>query len=303
MTLALILGSFFLIAGGGDDHCDDTCCGTQCYLIDASMAITTDGSFSDEEICEFLLSLQDYTDDFEPGTVQGVEAVGVDLKSVTVDGFKCDGEDTGTDIFIPATVAINEISQGNDNNLYAAVLLPLVAVALLLLAAFLFVKRRRRIRREDEDEERRLRALKDTDYDDLYAYGAGYRQYALNAVNVHKCASTQCSSCSDSRQQTEFLPLGNVSKWIEKRSISMNNEVPGPPPNDELAPLNGVEVEDERNALERSSLAPPSAAEDEAPFDQVRADRLDDQLRGLPTVPEEVDAPMDEMRSKESGSI
>jgi len=125
-----------------------------------------------------------------------------------------------------------------------------------------------------------LRALREDEVEDDDIYGN--RKYALNAVNVHKCHSAQCNSCNDSSKSTEFIPLENVSKWIEQRGEMKEEEV-------SLTNSSDSEM-DEDKKLETSRIIEDAKRVLQGDrTDQVEADRRNDKLRGLPTVPEASD--------------
>lgn len=264
------------------------------------MTITADSNTSDEEFCQLLSDLAAYADDYQPGTVQGVNGLEIDRTTLSVDGKTCNEEKIEELPPFAKAIVPNQKESENLTPLYYSM------SALFLVAAALFVRRRRRKRSEEEEEAEaeRLRSLKefDTDVDEQLAFGAGYRNYAINAVNVHKCHSGQCNLCNDSAKNTEFLPLANVDKWINQRADSNQEES-----STDAASQEANEEEEESKQSERSRVIENARRvldEDKEPIDEVHSDLLDDKLRGLPTVPEDVDAPMHEMRrDKDTGSI
>ena len=84
---------------------------------------------------------------------------------------------------------------------------------MLLLAIALFMKKRRsRLNEEQLEQERaRLKALGDDVEDDDFYHSYGYGRETVNAVNVHRCRSAQCTSCQDTGNSTEFIPLESVA--------------------------------------------------------------------------------------------
>jgi MYXO-CTERM domain-containing protein len=276
------------------------------------MSITTDGGTSDEELCQLIEALSAYAEQYEPGTIEGVESLNIQSSTASVDGISCiQPEVDETPPIVAKGIGAEEDDSSKDKEL-----LPLLSLGLLLVAAALFVRRRRKIRSEDEEEERkRLQELsaQDIGNDEQLAFGAGYRNGALNAVNVHKCTSAQCTICNDNRKGTEFLPLENVDKWVNQQNTKIEGKSPGMPletlPQEEHKDdLDGVEQETQEE--ERSRLiadAKRVLGEESASLDMVEADRLDDRLRGLPTLPEgpeDSDSSMpDTRREKDTGSI
>ena len=302
------------------------------------MSITTDSNTSDEEICQLIEDLAAFAEAYEAGTIEGVESVDIDLSTASVDGANCN-EDPAT---LPISSIIQQEEEENDNTKGAAAIYPFVlAAAFLMLAAILFVRRKRRRREEEERRLQELNELGDFEEDDeQFAFGAGYRNGSLNVVNVHKCHSARCSSCTDSRKETEFLPLANVDKWVNQRELAAEEESPDvpvdesppdapvdesppdapedesvdesppPPPPQEFYDVNLNEADVESKEAERSRIIATARrvlAEDSTTMDTVHADRLDDKLRGLPTVPEDSEdsdvTPQEFQREKDSGSI
>jgi len=246
-------------------------CAENCVIINESITAITSGD--DHNLCALMEEVASFADNFKSGTVEGVTSLVIDESSVSIDGDKCNK-------FVIPTSIVTVKRDDDKKSPMSVFLIPAFFLAFVLFATMLFL-RRRRSRIADEEEERTLRALREgqVEDDDMYAYGAGYRKYALNAVNVHKCHSVQCSSCDESRKATEFLPLENVSKWIERRGETKEEEVDLIMPDDN-------KMEEGEN-LERSRImeeAKRVLRGDET--DQVEADRRDDKLRGLPTVPE-----------------
>ncbi len=282
------------------------------------MSITTDGESTKEDICTLIDQLANFASEYEAGSIEGVESLDIDTSTASVDGAKCT-DDPPNPPTIPVSSIITQDELNDDDN-FDSIYPIVVAAAFFIIAAALFVRRRKRKVREEE--ERRLRAL-EADFeedDEQFAFAAGYRNGTLNAVNVHKCHSAQCSSCSTSHGKTEFLPLANVDKWVNQRQEAVEVEaseesspdfpdvpedesLPPPPPefpDDESPPLESKNeersrlIEDARRVLAEGSTDPLDHSlrgrvlgEDTPHVDQVEADRLDDQLRGLPTVLED----------------
>lgn len=246
------------------------------------MTVTT--SEQDEDLCELMDKLVAYSDSYEPGTIEGVTSVSIDEESILVGDHQCHEE-----FVIPPVI---NVVQAKDKK-------PLLSLLLLVagfVAVAMYVRRRRRLRAE---ERARLLALSDDDTDDQFQ-----REYAMNAVNVHKCNSAQCAICTGSNG-TQFLNLDEVSGWVESRKAAE--------PTDEVE-FENVELDepmqtdlDEKDiVVEQQDVEEPMQ---EVPFDeiqsrksetsrliadakrvlgkdQVEEERNDDKLRGLPTVPE-----------------
>jgi hypothetical protein len=262
-------------------HSTDGQCGENCYIIDARMTALTNGD--DHNLCALMAELSVFAETYESGTIDGVTGLRIDESSISIDGAKCN-----PDPIIPNSSIVTNLEDNNDNNsLLSAVLFPTLILAFIMFAVLLFVRKRRRRLEDREEEERRLRSLREAvvEDDDMYAFGAGYRKYALNAVNVHKCHSSQCSSCKDSSKETEFLPLENVSKWVEQHKDGEEE--------DYTIPAN---ESNDSNTEEGKMLVRSRIIEDAKRMlrgdqkDEVESDRLDDHLRGLPTVIEASDS-------------
>lgn len=261
-----------------DDQCgaDDA----DCFNIGASMTAFTNGN--DHNLCALMEELAAFAKEYESETIKGVTGLEIDESSISVDGAKCNA-----DPIIPTSSVVTVLEDNDDNSLLSAVLFPTLILAFIMFAVVLFVRKRRRRLEDKEEEQCRLRSLREAvvEDDDMYAFGAGYRKYALNAVNVHKCHSAQCSSCNDSSKETEFLPLENVQKWVERRNGQEEEyTIPANESNDS-------NTEERKMMLVRSRIIEDAKrmlrGEQK---DEVEADRLDDQLRGLPTVIEASDS-------------
>jgi hypothetical protein len=243
------------------------------------MTVYTTGDESD--LCSLGDDLSSFAENYESGSVEGVLSIGIDESSISADGNKCNKVD------VPNSV-VTTVNNTKDDTLLSALLYPFLILALVLFVAFLFVRRRRRLR--SKEDEMRLGTLNDSDLDDDdLAFGAGYRKYALNAVNVHRCHSAQCVSCRDHNKETEFLPLENVSKWIEQKKAQRETKL------ESISEDISTVVFDDKDSKELERLRIMEDARrvlDEGctPIDEVDADRYDDRLRGLPTVPEASDS-------------
>jgi len=255
----------------------DDQCGTECFNIGASMTALTNGD--DHSLCALMEALAAFAEEYESGTIDGVTSLGIDESSISVDGAKCNA-----DPIIPSSFT-TVLKDNDDNSLLSAILFPALLLAFIMFAVLLFVRKRRRRLEDKEEEQCRLRSLREAvvEDDDMYAFGAGYRKYALNAVNVHKCHSAQCSSCNDSSKETEFLPLENVSKWVEHRNGQEEEYIV--PANES----NEINTEEQKMAVRSRIIEDAKRVLRGDQKDEVEADRLDDQLRGLPTVIETSD--------------
>lgn len=243
------------------------------------MTVFTTGDEND--VCSLGDDLSAFADNYDSGSVEGVSSIGIDKSSISSDGEKCSKDN------IPNSV-VTIVEDDKDDTLLSALLYPFLILALLLFAAFIFVRRRRRLR--NKEEEMRLGTLNESDLDDDdLAFGAGYRKYALNAVNVHKCHSAQCTSCRDNNKETEFLPLENVSKWIEQKKDQKDMKL------ESISEDVSTDLFDDKDSkeLERIRIMEDARRvlqDGRTTFDEVDADRYDDRLRGLPTVPEASDS-------------
>eukprot|EP00979_Chaetoceros_neogracilis_P008302 scaffold1853_cov287-Chaetoceros_neogracile.AAC.4 len=238
-------------------------CGADCHNIGASMTAITSGD--DHDLCRLIDELASFAGSYESESIEGVTSLGISKSTASIDGAKCKA------VVIPTSSVVTITDVDDDKSLMSAVVLvPSLLLACVLFATMLFLRRRRN-RIADEEQERMLRPLREDEVEDDDIYGN--RKYALNAVNVHKCHSAQCNSCNDSSKSTEFIPLENVSKWIEQRGEMKEEERNGRRQKLETSRI----IEDAKRVLRGDRT------------DQVEADRRNDKLRGLPTVPEASD--------------
>lgn len=230
-------------------------------------------SGDDHDLCGLIDELASFAGSYESESIEGVTSLGISKSTASIDGAKCKA------VVIPTSSVVTITDVDDDKSLRSVVLIPSLLLAFVLFATMLFLRRRRN-RIADEEQERMLRALREDEVEDDDIYGN--RKYALNAVNVHKCHSAQCNSCNDSSQSTEFIPLENVSKWIEQRGEMKEEEV-------SLTNSSDSEM-DEDKKLETSRIIEDAKRVLQGDrTDQVEADRRNDKLRGLPTVPEASD--------------
>ena len=270
-------------------------CGSNCANVNAAMTVTT--SEQDEDLCELMDKLVAYSDSYESGTIEGVTSVSIDEKSILVGDHQCHEE-----FVIPPVI---NVVQAKDKK-------PLLSLLLLVagfVAVAMYVRRRRRLRAE---ERARLLALSDDDTDDQFQ-----REYAMNAVNVHKCNSAQCAICTGSNG-TQFLNLDEVAAWVESRKTAEPTDE-GEFENVELDEPMQTHLDEKDIVVEEQEVEEPMQ---EVPFDEIQSrksetsrliadakrvlgkdqvedERNDDKLRGLPTVPEVSDS--EEDRSLRSG--
>jgi hypothetical protein len=230
-------------------------------------------SGDDHDLCGLIDELASFAGSYELGSIEGVTSLGISKSTASIDGAKCKA------VVIPTSSVVTITDVDDDKSLRSVVLIPSLLLAFVLFATMLFLRRRRN-RIADEEQERMLRALREDEVEDDDIYGN--RKYALNAVNVHKCHSAQCNSCNDSSQSTEFIPLENVSKWIEQMGEMKEEEV-------SLTNSSDSEM-DEDKKLETSLIIEDAKRMLQGDLmDQVEADRRNDKVRGLPTVPEASD--------------
>jgi hypothetical protein len=230
-------------------------------------------SGDDHDLCGLIDELASFAGSYESESIEGVTSLGISKSTASIDGANCNA------VVIPTSSVVTITDVDDDKSLMSVVLIPSLLLAFVLFATMLFLRRRRN-RIADEEQERMLRALREDEVEDDDIYGN--RKYALNAVNVHKCHSAQCNSCNDSSKSTEFIPLENVSKWIEQRGEMKEEEV-------SLTNSSDSEM-DEDKKLETSRIIEDAKRVLQGDrTDQVEADRRNDKLRGLPTVPEASD--------------
>jgi hypothetical protein len=230
-------------------------------------------SGDDHDLCGLIDELASFAGSYESESIEGVTSLEISKSTASIDGANCNA------VVIPTSSVVTITDVDDDKSLMSVVLIPSLLLAFVLFATMLFLRRRRN-RIADEEQERMLRALREDEVEDDDIYGN--RKYALNAVNVHKCHSAQCNSCNDSSKSTEFIPLENVSKWIEQRGEMKEEEV-------SLTNSSDSEM-DEDKKLETSRIIEDAKRVLQGDrTDQVEADRRNDKLRGLPTVPEASD--------------
>ena len=192
----------------------------------------------DHDLCGLIDELASFAGSYESESIEGVTSLEISKSTASIDGAKCKA------VVIPTSSVVTITDVDDDKSLMSVVLIPSLLLAFVLFATMLFLRRRRN-RIADEEQERMLRALREDEVEDDDIYGN--RKYALNAVNVHKCHSAQCNSCNDSSKSTEFIPLENVSKWIEQRGEMKEEEV-------SLTNSSDSEMDEDKNLRHLESL-------------------------------------------------
>jgi hypothetical protein len=196
-------------------------------------------SGDDHDLCGLIDELASFAGSYESESIEGVTSLEISKSTASIDGANCNA------VVIPTSSVVTITDVDDDKSLMSAVVLvPSLLLACVLFATMLFLRRRRN-RIADEEQERMLRPLREDEVEDDDIYGN--RKYALNAVNVHKCHSAQCNSCNDSSKSTEFIPLENVSKWIEQRGEMKEEEV-------SLTNSSDSEMDEDKNLRHLESL-------------------------------------------------
>ena len=177
---------------------DDSSCGDNCYNVEGGMTVVTDGDSAETQVCSLLAKFENLSTTYESGSVEGVD--GIQFETLKAEGFTC-GLDRKETTF-PVSKA--ETQQGNDSGIFSAIFFPLLAVALLIACIFFFIHQRRKKRYRQEMCEIEERVA--TYIDDL-------RPHPLNAIDVHTCTSSSCTSCGEGKQQIKFVSTTGPS-WL-----------------------------------------------------------------------------------------
>lgn len=172
------------------------------------MSISVSSDTSQDELCDLSGELVKYTESYESGSINNVSRISINV--VEADGSKCyENKDVET-----PTVGFSQEESSINNSVFPWYY-PLVAVVILLVVSVMFIHRRNRSRKYQRlVENARIEGIRKLEEENKrYTFGAGY----LNAVNVHKCNSASCVTCSTTTNSTEFIPLDNVEDWIKRR--------------------------------------------------------------------------------------
>lgn len=203
------------------------------------MSILTDGNNDRDEVCNLMVALQEYADNYD-GQIDGVASLGIDMNTSTVNGEYCVDEGRNSLSPLNPSLAVQGAPDEKSNFTEMIIAFGFCLFALLLAIALFMKKRRSRLDEEQlEQEHAKLQALGDDEEDDDLYHSYGYERETVNAVNVHRCRSAQCTSCQDTSNSTEFVPIESVDNWVKKNSQLDDDEgIPPPPPPEDAGEAN-----------------------------------------------------------------
>jgi len=203
-----------------DNHCDVNCCNENCHYVESGMTVITDASgtsYSDEQICNIVDLIKDYTSNYQPGDIEGVESVALNEDAIGAEGVYCGDIQPEQTIPISRIEGTESVDQGGLNALWSCVF-----VGTFLAFVGLFISRRRREAQLREMQNRRIDGLEDDlNMDDLNLDDSGVEppKGGLTAVDVHVCHSQSCTSCQDNSNHIQFIPTNSPS-WLNEKDAT-----------------------------------------------------------------------------------
>mmetsp|Transcript_30743 Transcript_30743/g.35335 ORF Transcript_30743/g.35335 Transcript_30743/m.35335 type:complete len:561 (-) Transcript_30743:49-1731(-) len=203
-----------------DNHCDVNCCNENCHYVESGMTVITDASgtsYSDEQICNIVDLIKDYTSNYQPGDIEGVESVALNEDAIGAEGVYCGDIQPEQTIPISRIEGTESVDQGGLNALWSCVF-----VGTFLAFVGLFISRRRREAQLREMQNRCIDGLEDDlNMDDLNLDDSGVEppKGGLTAVDVHVCHSQSCTSCQDNSNHIQFIPTNSPS-WLNEKDAT-----------------------------------------------------------------------------------